>query len=501
MENETPHFKIYTHLTQFYSPTWAKKLIRWVYTPLSCFSKNSISGAYLSFFVLIAALGVFLVLILAKNQMKLATSVSHLSGRKNLALSPTPIPFNRNYTTLAFNPSSSRLKVGQTENLNLIIQTGANLVAGVEFTLKFDPSKLEILSVLLFITASIVGTLYLVKQRQETRSKAAPATTLSFSPATATAQIGETVSLSVLINTADNTVSAAELHINYNSAIFQGQEIAAGTFLINVLVQPAISAGNASITIASPPTSPQKGGGTLAVLKLKALKATVGSSKVTFGPSTQVAGIGEGGDVVTSKGEASITVAGAQVSNTPTITPSPTVAVTGTVTITPSVTLTPSPTSSVYQTSTVTPSPTNTPGVGGATSSPTSTPIPSSGSSGGSGVLAVSVQNGQTITNSLPTISGTAAPNSKVTVTIQSDPQTITTYADANGKWSITPSKALAAGSHTLVVTATDASGKTVTQSVNFTVGLPATASFFNTWAMLFLGSLLMFLGFLKLAL
>lgn len=350
---------------------------------------------------------------------------------------------------------------------------------------------------LLFLAAAVGATLYLVKQRQETRSKAAPATTLSFSPASATANVGDIISLQILINTGDNTVSAAELHLNYDQTIFQGEQITPGSFLSTELVKGQIGGGSAAITLGSPPTSPQKGTGTLAVLKLKALKATTTPSKITFDQSTQVAGIGEGGNVLVSKGEASITVAGTQVSNTPTITPSPTAIVTGSVT--PSIT--PLPTSYTSPTPTATPSPTNTPGVGGATSAPTSTPTSTPSSSGGSGTLTVSVQNGQNITSSLPTFSGTAAPNSKVTVTIQSETQTYTTTADTNGKWSITTTKPLAPGSHTLVITATDSGGKTVTQTVNFTVGLPKTASFFNTWAILFLGSLLMFFGFLKLAL
>lgn len=353
------------------------------------------------------------------------------------------------------------------------------------------------LLILLFIIAAIGVTLYLVKQSQENRSKAAPATTLTFSPSSATAQVGDTFTLDILINTGDNTVSAAELHVNYDQTIFEGKEIAPGTFLTTELVHGAIGQGNASITLGSPPTSPQKGNGKLASLKLKAIKATTTASKVTFDGSTQVAGIGEAGDVLVSKRETSITVSGGtQITYTPTVTPSPTgVNSTGTPTITPSPTSYPSNSS---PTPTATPSPTRAPGVGGPTSSPTLTPTPTT--SAGSGPLNLSVQNGQTITNSLPVISGTAAPNSKVTVTIQSEPQTYTTTADANGKWSITPSKALETGSHTMVVTATDASGKTVTQSVSFTVGLPKTSSFFNTWGMLFLGSLLMFLGFLKLA-
>ncbi|MBI3384570.1 hypothetical protein HY030_00025 [Candidatus Gottesmanbacteria bacterium] len=57
-----------------------------------------------------------------------------------------PKPGNK-FTILSLNPSLLPLKLGQNGSINLSIQTGTNLVSGVEFTLNFDPTKIEILSI------------------------------------------------------------------------------------------------------------------------------------------------------------------------------------------------------------------------------------------------------------------------------------------------------------------------------------------------------------------
>ncbi len=88
-----------------------------------------------------------------------------------------------------------------------------------------------------------------------------------------------------------------------------------------------------------------------------------------------------------------------------------------------------------------------------------------------------SLYSGQTINNDTPTISGTTTPNAKVVVTIQSTPQTITTYADTSGNWTIQPSVPLANGTHTITIVATGTGGQAVTETLNFSVDTTATAS------------------------
>ncbi len=68
-------------------------------------------------------------------------------------------------------------------------------------------------------------------------------------------------------------------------------------------------------------------------------------------------------------------------------------------------------------------------------------------------VLEVIKPEEDTMTNSKPTFSGTATPGSTVTVKI-SDDVTLTTTADENGNWSVTPDEELADGEYTIEATA-----------------------------------------------
>lgn len=74
----------------------------------------------------------------------------------------------------------------------------------------------------------------------------------------------------------------------------------------------------------------------------------------------------------------------------------------------------------------------------------------------------------QSITQTKPTFSGTALPNNKVSITINSS-QTIQTQvtSDSSGFWSFTPSTSLLPGQHTITITSIDSSGivRTITQT------------------------------------
>lgn len=61
---------------------------------------------------------------------------------------PTVAPVSKNaQTVLSFNPAATVLNSGKTANINLIVDTGKNLLLGAEFTLKYDPSVIEVVSV------------------------------------------------------------------------------------------------------------------------------------------------------------------------------------------------------------------------------------------------------------------------------------------------------------------------------------------------------------------
>lgn len=344
--------------------------------------------------------------------------------------------------------------------------------------------------VLLFLVGAVGTTVYLAKQKQDIQNHAAPATSLSLqviNPATVT--VDQQFTVNVNIDTASNTVTGVELHINYDATKLQGVSFTKGVAWPQELVPGTNANGVATMTVSSSATAPMQGSSIVGVLTFKALAA--GDTQISFDNSSQAAGQGESGNVVQSRIPVTVTinaVAGTTVTPSPTQ-PNPTPSGT----VTPSATATPSPTH------TITPSPTNAPGT-------TTTPTPTTTSSGNSttttstSVTVSSIQNGQTISSNTPNISGKAPANSKVVITLYSTPQTITVYADANGNYSTQPRQPLETGAHKLVVLATDNSGNSASTTVNFTVGLPVTGSPLPTFFVLALGFILLSFGLIRLA-
>lgn len=319
------------------------------------------------------------------------------------------------------------------------------------------------LLIFLFLLVAIPVSVFVVRQQQELRKKAAPATTLSISPASLSKSPQETFSINVLIDTGENTVSAADLVITFDSSKLQAQSIMAGDFLTTVLVGGSVTESSASITLGSPPATPKQGTGILATVAFKVI-GTSGSSQIGFGSGTQVAGVGEQGNVLvgTTPGNIMIIAEGE-----PTPTPTPT--------LPPDVTPTPSPTS---------PPPTPTPGTGG----------------GSTGPSIVDPASGAVVNSNQPLIQGKGAPGSTVTVVIYStDPITGIVTVDASGNWSYTPSSPLADGSHTINVTQQDLGGSTQTTSSTFTVqtgAVPVSGNATVTLWLLAAGVFTLLLGF-----
>ncbi|HEX8704183.1 MAG TPA: Ig-like domain-containing protein, partial [Myxococcaceae bacterium] len=86
--------------------------------------------------------------------------------------------------------------------------------------------------------------------------------------------------------------------------------------------------------------------------------------------------------------------------------------------------------------------------------------------------------NGSITNDNTPTYSGTAEPNSTVTVIVDGAPVGTTT-ADAAGNWTFTPAEPLADGPHSVRATATDAAGNTspASNTNTFTVDTAAPAA------------------------
>ncbi len=352
--------------------------------------------------------------------------------------------------------------------------------------------KIITIIVLLFLTIAVGITVYLVKQRQDLQNHAAPSTTLSLQTDNAAPQVDQQFTTTVKIDTGGNTVTAVELHITYDGTKLQGVSITKDASLSQELVAGVINNGTASITVGSSPTTPIQGTGTVAVLVFKALSP--GTAQIGFADNTQAAGVGEQGNVLQSKIPVNITIGSGAATATPTPTQIPGATATPTPTTQPGATVTPTPTTVSGATNT----PTSTP-LSGGTVTLSVTPTPISSSAPSSSVTVSSVSNNQTLGSTQPTFSGKAPAGAKIVLTVYSDPQTITVYADASGNWSAQTPAPLDAGSHKLVALATATTGQTTTTTVNFNIGLPVTASPFATIAFLVIGFVFLSFGLLRL--
>lgn len=173
------------------------------------------------------------------------------------------------------------------------------------------------------VLAFVLGVLVTAVQKpQELRRKAAPATTLSFVPSSTTVQRGAAFTLDVAVDTGENTISAVDLTVSFDKDRLKAQAIVAGDFLTTVLVSGSITDSQAKITLGSPPTFPHKGKGKLATVTFQAKGE--GTTQVRVDDATQVAGIGEGDNVVVGKTPATVTITGGGGGPQPSPAPTPT---------------------------------------------------------------------------------------------------------------------------------------------------------------------------------
>lgn len=329
--------------------------------------------------------------------------------------------------------------------------------------------KIILLILVVLTLAAIPVTVFVARQSQEKRAKAAPATTLAFSPASVTKKVEDVFSFEVRIDTAENQVVAAELHITFDPAILEAQSITNGPLFPNILASGQVERGAANITVgAANATTPIIGTGTAAVVKFKALAPTTSPVSIRFAPTTFVGALGESATNVL-------------VGSTPA-----TVTVTATGSATTQQTATQSAT---------TPTPT-----------PTTTATQSAQASA-SAVLITEPADDSNLTTEQPTFKGTAAPGATITLTIYSTPITVTVTADANGNWVYTPVTALEEGPHSVVASAQDpTTGQTQTATTSFVVaaggeesstnsGIPTAGSLETTVLLLVLGVLFVLTG------
>ena len=106
-----------------------------------------------------------------------------------------------------------------------------------------------------------------------------------------TLSTSEQITVNVVLDTKDQTVSAADLHLSFPSNLLQAQSITAGTLLPTVLAAGATTSSTATIILGCDPTAPFKGVGTIATIVFNASSLS-GNAVVTFDSTTQVAAVG-----------------------------------------------------------------------------------------------------------------------------------------------------------------------------------------------------------------
>jgi hypothetical protein len=79
----------------------------------------------------------------------------------------------------------------------------------------------------------------------------------------------------------------------------------------------------------------------------------------------------------------------------------------------------------------------------------------------------------QSLADTTPTFSGSAPPQTTLTVTVRSTPVTSKVITDANGRWVWTPASDLSSGQHSITLTYIDSQGKTYTEAKTFLVQGP----------------------------
>ncbi len=189
---------------------------------------------------------------------------------------------------------------------------------------------LIIISTLLVALGGIGLGVYLVSQRQSLTGKAAPATSLSISPASVSKAPGASFSFNVIMNTGPNQVVGVDLIVNYNPAVLQVDSIAKGSGIsvFDTVIRNIIdnTAGQIAYSAATLDRTAYITGSGITVLTITGKvkdSAAAGSYNIAFASGTAAAGVGVdvGNNVLTGTTPGVLTVSGTGPTATPTIAP------------------------------------------------------------------------------------------------------------------------------------------------------------------------------------
>jgi len=325
--------------------------------------------------------------------------------------------------------------------------------------------------IVLVLLAGLVAGILAIRQRQIIDKQAAPATTLQLTTSESNPLVDQPFDIDVTVQTNENLVIGTELYITFDPSFIQVNSVSPGSFWggLGQIQTETIdnSTGLVSYVIFLSPSSLPIGpdaSGVVATLNVQGI-AESPSTTIDFAPNSIVAAVGADVGVNVLDTAIPLTVS---ISSGTSITPT----ITG-VTGTPTATIAPTPTTIAIATPTVTIAPV-------ATNSPTPTTVSSGGGNGGGGgggggtqqesteipLRITTPEVGEVLTDSTPTLRGTASIGSVVNIAISSNQSVIgATTADGSGDWTWISTEILHDGNHT--VTVTGSSGST---SVPFVV-------------------------------
>ena len=184
---------------------------------------------------------------------------------------------------------------------------------------------------LVVVIIAIPITIFLVQQQLQTRTQATPNTTLSFTPGTQSAEVGEDVTFNILMSPGNNQVNYVKLVIKYDSTKLTASE---SSFTVNeasglsILQGPVMGADTISValSVGSDPTKVIQTDTNIGSVTFNVTGGSALPTDVTFDATTEIRSINGANDdaynenVFLSGTPASVTILGGEeISPTPTI--------------------------------------------------------------------------------------------------------------------------------------------------------------------------------------
>ena len=137
----------------------------------------------------------------------------------------------------------------------------------------------------LLVVAGLAVGVYLVKQSQETRSSAAPATTLTFVTSKVNPVPEETFTVDVKMDTGENLVATIKLRLSYNEGVITATSVSAGSEFTKV---GSTTAGSGVVGIDLISGASGASGSGLTIARVIFTANSVGSSTVSVSSATEI---------------------------------------------------------------------------------------------------------------------------------------------------------------------------------------------------------------------